>query len=447
MSARRFHDRDEAAQDLAQALSRYRGRSPVVLAVPRGAVPMARRVADALGGELDVVLVRKLGAPGNPELAIGAVDETGHAILNEGAWRVGANEGYIRQESERQQAALRERRRRYAGGRAPVDVAGRVAIVIDDGLATGATMAAALRLVRERRPERLVCAVPVATVEGLRRAGDVADEVVCLSVPQPFVCVAAHYVEFPQVSDEEVLEAIADPGTRMPSVESVRIPAGSVELPGELTVPAATRGLIVFVHGSGSSRLSPRNRQVAAALNRAGFATLLFDLLTGAEDLRRDARFDIARLTTRLEHALDWVASRPALAALPLGLFGASTGSAVALRAAASGRHEVAAVVSRGGRPDLAGEEMLERVHAPTLLIVGGRDTDVLALNEAAGAHLAGARRIDVVAGAGHLFEEYGTLAQAADRAAGWFLQHLTTPAAQPREAAHVGVQSGTAAH
>ncbi|WP_202909012.1 alpha/beta fold hydrolase [Cognatilysobacter segetis] len=447
MSPRRFRDRDEAAQDLARALSRYGGRTPVVLAIPRGAVPMARIVADALGGELDVVLVRKLGAPGNPELAIGAVDETGHVILNDDAWRAGAHGAYTRIEAERQQSTLQERRQRYAGGRPPIDVAGRIVIVVDDGLATGATMVSALRLVRTRGPARLVCAVPVGTADALRRVGEVADEVVCLSVPQPFIAVGAHYVDFPPVSDSEVLEAIDGRASRHPGVEAVHIPAGTVELPGELTTPDAARGLVVFVHGSGSSRLSPRNRQVARVLNRAGFATLLFDLLTQAEDLRRDARFDIVRLSARLEHALDWVASRPALASMPVGLFGASTGSAVALRAAASGRHDIAAVVSRGGRPDLAGEATLMQVNTPTLLIVGSHDTDVLALNEAAAAHLSGPHRVDVIAGAGHLFEEYGTLAQAADHATGWFLQHLPAAATHAREAAQARPRRGDGTH
>ncbi|WP_328592732.1 alpha/beta family hydrolase, partial [Cognatilysobacter lacus] len=271
---------------------------------------------------------------------------------------------------------------------------------------------------------------PVASAEGVRRAGDVADEVVCLSVPQPFGYVGAHYAQFPPVEDAEVMKALQAGSARPAVSRGVQIPAGTVTLPGELTLPTEPRGLIVFVHGSGSSRLSPRNRQVAQVMNRAGFATLLFDLLTEFEDVRRDARFDIPRLVARLTHALDWVATQHDLARLPLALFGASTGSAVALTAAASGRHEVVAVVSRGGRPDLAGESVLQRVRVPTLLIVGGEDRDVLALNEAS-ARLLGARaRLDVIPGATHLFEEHGALARAADHALDWFLQYMPDTAA-----------------
>jgi len=425
MSTAHFRDRGDAAHALATALARRAGDAPVVLAIPRGAVPMGRIIADELGGELDLVLVRKLGAPGNPELAIGAVDETGRVVLNDDAVRVGANAAYVRLEAARQAAALAERRVTRARGRPCVGPRGRVASVGDDGLATGATMAAALRVVRARGPRRLLCAIPVASVEGLRRVGDVADEVVCLAAPRPFTCVSAHYDVFAPVSDAEVLQALDGRADHRSPMRSVRIGAGHVELPGELVVPDAPRGLVVFVHGSGSSRVSPRNRQVARVLNRAGFATLLFDLLTEAEDLRREARFDIPRLALRLEQALDWVHAQPALASLPLGLFGASTGSAVALMAAASGRHDVAAVVSRGGRPDLAGDAMLERVHAPTLLLVGSEDVDVLALNNAASRSLAGPVRLDLITGATHLFEEPGTRAEAAAHAAAWFVEHL----------------------
>jgi pimeloyl-ACP methyl ester carboxylesterase len=181
----------------------------------------------------------------------------------------------------------------------------------------------------------------------------------------------------------------------------------------------------VFVHGSGSSRHSPRNRFVARTLREAGFATLLFDLLTRDEDTVTSARFDIPRLATRLDEVLDWVARQPGLGGLPLGLFGASTGSAAALVAAAE-RNDVRAVVSRGGRPDLAGSAALRDVRAPTLLVVGGADVEVLALNRDALEHLGGTARLVVVPGAGHLFEERGTLAEAARHATAWFEQHAS---------------------
>ncbi len=196
------------------------------------------------------------------------------------------------------------------------------------------------------------------------------------------------------------------------------------QLPGDLTVPAAARGLVVFAHGSGSSRQSPRNRAVAQALAEAGMATLLFDLLTEAEAEDRANVFDIELLAGRLVQTIDWARGEPRLAALPIGLFGASTGAAAALKAAALRPDAVAAVVSRGGRPDLAGEA-LAAVCAPTLLIVGGRDEPVLTWNRAAQRRLAGPSRLEVVPGATHLFEEPGAMAEVTRLAGLWFAERL----------------------
>jgi putative phosphoribosyl transferase len=210
-------------------------------------------------------------------------------------------------------------------------------------------------------------------------------------------------------------------------MDTVTVPAGGAELAGDLTTPAQARGTVLFAHGSGSSRHSPRNRAVAAHLNAAGFGTLLVDLLTAEEDLvdARTARlrFDIGLLTDRLIGAIDWLAAG-AGRDLPLGLFGASTGAAGALAAAVERPGLVHAVVSRGGRPDLAAEA-LDRVTAPVLLIVGGRDTAVLELNRQATARITAPHEIGVVPGATHLFEEPGALEHVADLAASWFQQHL----------------------
>jgi putative phosphoribosyl transferase len=211
-------------------------------------------------------------------------------------------------------------------------------------------------------------------------------------------------------------------------MEAVRVPAGEVELDGDLTVPAGARGLVVFAHGSGSSRHSPRNRYVADALNRAGLATLLLDLLTPAEeeeDLRtRRLRFDVALLGERVVDAVDWAGAQDELAPLAVGVFGASTGAAAALIAAAQRPERVAAVVSRGGRPDLAGDA-LELVRAPTLLIVGDRDVAVIGMNREAMVRMRAPVEIQLVPGAGHLFEEPGALERVAELAAGWFGRHL----------------------
>jgi putative phosphoribosyl transferase len=208
----------------------------------------------------------------------------------------------------------------------------------------------------------------------------------------------------------------------------VQIPAAGVILDGDLITPADTAGVVVFAHGSGSSRHSPRNRMVAARLQEAGYATLLMDLLTPEEDevdsRTRQFRFDIRRLASRLTGAIRWLSDRPDTAEMPVALFGASTGAAAALIAAAEVPDHVQLVISRGGRPDLAGDA-LPRVQAPTLLIVGGRDLEVLDLNKAAAAQLRGPVEIAVVPGATHLFEERGALDRVVELAIGALRQHL----------------------
>ena len=210
MSVKKFADRIDAARQLAAALKPYRGRNPLVLAIPRGAVGMAAAIAEALGGELDVVLVRKLRAPGNPELAVGAVDESGWTYVASHAASVGADAAHIEREKRTQLETLRARRARYTPARPPIDPAGRIAIVVDDGLATGASMIAALHAVRAKSPQELVCAVPVAAPESLERVRPYADKLVCLAAPAEFYAVGQFYREFPQVEDDEVVRMLGE---------------------------------------------------------------------------------------------------------------------------------------------------------------------------------------------------------------------------------------------
>ena len=200
-----FKDRLEAAHQLSKALAKYHGQNPLVLAIPRGAVPMGAWMAQELNGQLDVVLVRKLRAPFDPEVAIGAVDETGLAYLSPYAATLGLDPQYVKDEIKLQMKTIKARRKQYSLTRAPVEVKGRVVIVVDDGLATGATMMSALKATREKQPRHLVCAIPVASPDALAKVKPLADETVCLSAPKDFMAVAQFYRQFPQVDDEQVL--------------------------------------------------------------------------------------------------------------------------------------------------------------------------------------------------------------------------------------------------
>jgi putative phosphoribosyl transferase len=204
-----FASRIDAAHRLAERLIDYKDQHPLILAIPRGAVPMGRVLADTLGGELDVVLVRKIGAPGNAEFAVGAVDETGWAYVADHAVRAGADDRYLREQEREQLQLMRRRRAVYTPGRAPIDPRGKLAIVIDDGLATGATMIAALHAVRAKAPRQLICAVPVASQDALKRVRPYADEMICVLAPPDFHSVGQFYRDFDQVDDAEVVEVLA----------------------------------------------------------------------------------------------------------------------------------------------------------------------------------------------------------------------------------------------
>lgn len=435
-----FADRIDAGRQLALRLHHLRDEPVVVLGLPRGGVPVAAEVADALGAPLDVIVVRKLGVPFQPELGMGAVGEGGARVINDEIVRLARiSPRELTDVETRERAELERRARRFRGDLPRVTLEGRTAVIVDDGIATGSTARAACRVARTLGAAWVVLAVPVAPPDWTARLGAEADELVALETPEPFHAIGQFYADFSQTSDDEVVECLARAHREPPSAqhtvdlttprpprdEDVVVEAGPVRLGGHLRLPAQPLGVVVFAHGSGSSRHSPRNRYVASVLNDARFGTLLFDLLTVDEERDRANVFDVELLARRLADATAWLREQPGARELPVGYFGASTGAAAALWAAAEPHADVAAVVSRGGRPDLAAPRLPD-VTAPTLLIVGGGDDVVLDLNRRAQRLL---HRCDsglaVISGATHLFEEPGTLQAAAEAARDWFAQHL----------------------
>jgi putative phosphoribosyl transferase len=449
----RFRDRRAAGRELAAALGLLRAERPIVVGLPRGGVVLAYEIALALGAPLDVVIVRKLGAPSQPEYALGAVGEDDVVLVNERAAESHGLRGpRLDAIVERERGELERRSRLFRGDRPPLPVTDRTVVLVDDGIATGSTARAAAHVLRERGAARIVLAVAVGPPDVHELlAGDV-DEVVCLRSPRDFYAVGQAYEDFAQTTDDEVEEllrlaagrdgdgpssasgtsaaaptarAAGDAGPAKVATFELQIPVGAGALPGTLSVPEGALGLVVFAHGSGSSRLSPRNAQVAAALHGNGLATLLIDLLHEREAAVRANVFDIDLLARRLVTATRIATAQAPVAGLPVGYFGASTGAAAALCAAADLGDRVRAVVSRGGRPDLALHRLAE-VTAATLFIVGGADREVLALNELAAARLYAPHELVIVPGATHLFEEPGALERVSRLAGDWLRSHLT---------------------
>ena len=432
-----FRDRVEAGRKLGLALAGLRGKDVVVLGLPRGGVPVAAGVANALDAPLDVIVVRKLGVPFQPEVAMGAIGEGGARVLDRRVVSLArVTDDDLRTVEVRERALLESRLERYRRGRAPKDLRGRTAVIVDDGIATGSTARVACKVARQLGAARVVLAVPVAPERAMDSLPE-ADQVLSLISPRDFEAVGYYYRDFSPTTDEEVvhlLDAAARrrrdrPGQVAGVGQDVHIALDGVSINGDLHLPDQCRAVVVFAHGSGSSRHSPRNRYVASVLQGAGLGTLLLDLLTPEEEVDRGNVFDIPLLAQRLSAATRWLKGRDDTAACRVGYFGASTGAGAALWAAAEPGAQVDAVVSRGGRPDLAGPR-LAAVRAPTLLLVGGADTQVLALNRQAMDLMRAPVHLEVIPGATHLFEEPGTLARVAALATDWFSRHLVPEAA-----------------
>ncbi|MFI1163481.1 phosphoribosyltransferase family protein [Streptomyces sp. NPDC020801] len=437
----RYENRADAGRRLARCLEFLRDRDVVVLGVPRGGVPVAFEVARHLGAPLDLAVVRRLRVPWQPELGFGALGEYGVRVMDPDVLRESGLSPAERETVERAERAELERRvRRCRAGRAPVPLAGRTAVVLDDGMATGAAAEAACRVARARGAEHVVLAVPVGPEATLPRLRAVADQVVCLQPLRHLGSAGAWYEDFARTTDAEVAGLLSEaerftpatgspaaPGHRLPEYPSpdreVEVPAGPVRLAARLTLPTTARAVVAYAHGSGGSRHGPPHQYVAAALHRSGLGTLLLDLLTEDEERDRHNVFDIVLLARRLHAAAGWLRRETGL---PVSHCGVGTGAGAALEAAVD--DDIRAVVTLAGRPDLASPAALARVRAPTLFVVGALDTRLLGLNRLAADWMHCEHHVAVVPGSDQLFAEPGTLESVADLARDWFTAHLARP-------------------
>lgn len=420
-----FVNREQAGQALAKRLRSHITEDTVILGVPRGGVPVAFEVAKVLNRPLDILAIKKIGVPSRPEVALGAISEDGVPYFDEAlVRRLHIQEKYLLEAAQEKHQELRLQLTKFRNSRPPIDLIKKDIIVIDDGIATGATLRAAVSVLRQRGARKITLAAPVGARPALESLLEIADEVIALVIPEDFIAVGMWYQEFPQVTEKEVLEKLETlQYLDFPRQEEVILNDANQKLLGDWTLVEKEKGLIIFAHGSGSSRKSPRNQYVAKELNKIGFSTLLVDLLTMEESLDRKNVFDIDLLTQRLVSVTDEILKYYKNKTPRLAYFGASTGAAAALGATALSQQPILAVVSRGGRPDLA-EKYLQDVSAPTLLIIGSEDKTVLNLNKKVQTSLKRSHLV-TISGATHLFEEPGALDEVIEYAAQWFVQHL----------------------
>ncbi len=430
-----FESRQQAGSLLAARLEKLITKNRdnvVILALARGGVPVANEICHAYHLPLEVLIVRKIGHPRQPEYGIGAITEGGYHWLNSEAIDLAkVDTTYVEQIIQRESREIERRIGLYRRGRSLPDLAGKLVILVDDGLATGVTARVASHFVKSQGAAKVVLAVPVCSERNCERINDEVDELLCLERPSGFESVGQFYREFGQLSDADVMkffpvacrpQKVSEPRNTEPQ-QDVIIQLGETESRGIVNLPKKLKGFVVFAHGSGSHRMSPRNRSVAEHLANQGIGSLLFDLLTPSETQERDNAFDIPLLAKRLIGATLWVKQQDFSEGVPIGYFGASRGAAAALWAAAELGPQISAVVSRGGRPDLA-MNRLPDVTAATLLIVGDLDAEVVGLNRLALSHLSNAH-MTLIRGATHLFTEEGTLEKVWEEAAAWFAKYL----------------------
>ncbi|MEP6493306.1 MAG: phosphoribosyltransferase family protein [bacterium] len=452
-----FRDRTDAGDALALSLNTFAGeRGVVVLGLARGGVPVARQVAAALGASLGTLVSRKIGVPGIEDVALGAIAEGSRRAVHDAvAWYIGVPADVVDQLAVRERVEIERRVQLYRGGEPLPDLRGRTVILVDDGLATGASLRAAARSVRGKRPKRLIAAVPIATPSGAKEVRPDVDELVSIVTTEEFETVAASYGDYSPVTDDEVLALLGRPARRAPSSmvndissriapasSSALDPSSEVERTVEISASGSVlmadlggprhvdgdetdgvRGLVILANGGESSRNSYRSRYIAGRLRAGGYATLRVDLLTQDEQCGdrggADVRRDVEQIAARLSSVCDWAVDEAVHGVDNTILIGASTGAAAVFVTAARRPQQILAVVSRGGRADLAGEA-LSRVETPSLLIVGAADVDTLRRNNDVLRQLPNGAQLVRIPRAGNTFAEPGALGAVAEHTLKW---------------------------
>lgn len=421
-----FTDRSEAGRRLAERVRPHAVDDPLVLALPRGGVPVGAELARRLDAEFDVLVVRKIGLPGRPELGVGAIAEDGRVLFDDLALaRMRVPRQALSGTVDAERAELDRRRRVYRGERPPPRIAGRDCVVVDDGVATGGTARAALRMVRQAGPAQLVLAVPVASREAIAMLGEEADAVVVLGVPDNFRAVGEWYRDFDQLSDGHVTAIMSEVGrshSRPGTARGVRVRAGDVYLDGDLTLPAVLRGAAVLAFGE--ARGDPRWRAIASVLQRSGYATLMLDLLVGDERSSVGGGAATEVLGERLSSAVTWLRRATDAASEPVGVLGSGAAAPAALVTAARRPGDVAGVVVHGGRIDLA-EPALPQVRAPVLVLLESRDSFVRELGEWARGRMGGPTDLKVMSGAEELLRGAKEWRRVAVETQDWFDRYL----------------------
>ena len=455
-----FRDRAAAGRVLAQSLGAYRGRADVtVVGLARGGVIVAREVAHALRAPIGVIVARKVGVPGIEEVALGAVAEGGHRVIADTvAWYLGVPSRIVDRLAERERAELERVVAMYRLGLPSFDIRGQTVIIVDDGLATGATMRAAIRSVRQQRPARIIAAVPVASRPAAAEVQREVDELAVVAMPPRFHSVSTAYENYSPVSDDDVLLLARQPARRVsPYVldisdrlgaaltriekpvrdteRTIGIPAFDATVVGELGLPRArrspqrwerseeVRGLVILSNAGGAARNGYVERYLAGRLRLSGYATLRLDLLTREERFADDAgappHFDVQRTAARLAGACEWAEREGVAGAHRTILIAGGVAAAAALVTAARRPGRIFAVAARAGRVDLAGAE-LRHVDAPVLLIAGAEDRDALRRNYDTGEQLRHGAVTIRIPRAGSTFEEPGALGAVAEHTVGW---------------------------